>query len=67
VTKQTAQELIDWADQEGGVEYLFMGHGVDLTDFDLADSQLCDLDEMVYHYQNAQYFWQLFEDSVVGG
>lgn len=62
--KQPAKTLIDWADQEGGPEALFLSHGVDMTDFDLTDSQLGDLDDMIHHYENAQYYWQLFEDSL---
>lgn len=59
-----AKNIVDWADEEGGPEYLFVYHGVDLKEFDLTPEQTLMLENMEMAYALARRYWNEFEDSV---
>lgn len=54
-------DLMNWADEEGGPLSLFCYKGVDLNEFDLTDRQLDDLRTMTGFFYEAMYLWDNLE------
>ena len=48
-------DLMNWADEEGGLLSLFCYKGVDLNEFDLTDRQLDDLRTIAGLFYEAMY------------
>lgn len=52
-------DLMNWADEEGGPLSLFCYKDVDLNEFDLTDRQLDDLRMMPGFFYEAMYLYNL--------
>ena len=57
---QTIDDLVEWADEEGGPLNLFCYRCVNLDYFDLTERQYSDLERMSALFEEALSIWALY-------
>ena len=57
---QTIDDLVEWADEEGGPLSLFYYRCVNLDCFDLTEKQYSDLERMSALFEEAMSIWALY-------
>ena len=57
---QTIDDLVEWADEEGGPLSLFYYQCVNLDYFDLTEKQYSDLERMSALFEQAMSIWALY-------